>query len=192
MAPRPEYRNVHGRKWGRGLRPWVLIPKVLFVAGLIGGLLTLVAVLLLPASSPTPEAWRVRVDLVERTFTRVVIPCSTLAVLAGVVLLVMHGRVLLRMRWLIVKLTVTVLALPAGHLFLRFTLRSLQEAIAVKSFEQAHRLIWQLRAAAAGVLIAVGVIAVLGRLKPRLGQDFGGTFSRGPAAHAIPVDGGNS
>lgn len=193
MASRPDYRNVHGRKWGRGARPWVLIPKVLFVAGLFGGLLTLVGVLLRPVSPATPEAWRMRSDLVQLTFTRVVIPCSTLAVLAGIVLLVMHGRVLLRMRWLIVKLAVTVLALPAGHLFLRFAMRRLQEAIATGSVEQAQQLMWQLRAGTAGVLLAVSVIAVLGRLKPRLGQDFGRTFSRsGPAVDAIRRDGGKS
>ena len=33
----PPYTNIFGRKPGRGVRPWLLIPKVIAVATFVGG-----------------------------------------------------------------------------------------------------------------------------------------------------------
>ena len=38
-------QNIYGRKWGRGMRPWLLIPKYICVALILGGLGAVVTVL---------------------------------------------------------------------------------------------------------------------------------------------------
>jgi hypothetical protein len=146
-------QNVYGRRGGRGLRPWLLIPKVIAVAMLLGGL----AAVLVTLSGGGDVA------SVQRLFLLLVIPGSTLAILLGVALTLDAGwRVMLRQRWLVAKLVIGALGLPAVHVWAKLSL----DAWEAGNHAAADRLL----AASAAALVVTLALLILGRLKPRLGR----------------------
>lgn len=179
-----KYRNIHGRRAGRGLRPWLLIPKIIAVIMLLGGLAA-AAVLLRPGQTFTLAGLADRVDAVAAIFHWLVIPGSTAAILLGVALIITNEpRVLLRLRWVQVKLVILVVALPALHIVMRQQLSWLrQEAAAVQGASLASpspapavvvgppaQMSWMFVSAVLGIA-AVLLVLCLSRLKPMLGQN---------------------
>lgn len=164
-----QYVNKHGRRGGRGIRPLLLIPKVVGVAMFVGGLASMAAISLL--SDPATDA---EVHAVGRTLfavqVYVVEAGLVLAVISGVLLLLQHVHILLRMRWLQLKLALLALSMP----YLLWSMTQLTHAMrfndsAVDSFTPAMAL--GLFRYFAGGAIAVGLaLIVLGRHKPRLWQ----------------------
>lgn len=149
--------NIHGRKWGRGFRPWLLLPKYLCVSLLLGGLFaTLVLTPVMPDAGGADARWR----LIGRIYRYEIVPATLGSLVFGILLLLQHPRAFLRMRWMIVKLIMVLAVVPASHLQMSHELNLdyiVREYIAVKTVI---------------CLLAFGVITVLGRLKPRLGQPF--------------------
>lgn len=153
------YKNIHGRKWGRGLRPWLLIPKYFAVAILVGGLFAL-GVLAIASTFATTEAQsRGNWMLVRSVFRYQVIPAAAAAVVLGVLLLMQHRREFLRMRWMRTKLALIIIAVPLMHFWLRSKV--------IASSSQA-----ELLPAILTALALFALIAVIGRLKPRLWQRY--------------------
>ena len=150
------FKNIHGRKWGRGVRPWLLIPKCFCVAVLIGGLFALalltVASQLTTGGEQSQFAW----TLIRAIFRYQIIPATIGAVILGLLLFVQHLREFGRMRWMRVKLAAVVIAVPFLHIWLSTNLG----------------LHTKLMPGLLTALAVFGVIAVLGRLKPRLGQGY--------------------
>jgi hypothetical protein len=153
----PNYQNIHGRKPGRGLRPFLLIPKYLCVATLLGSLIaTLVILPLMPENAADPR-WLI----VRRIYHVAIIPATAGSVFFGILLLLQHPRPFLRMRWLIVKLLALACVVPTAHLRLSQQLRQ-------------GYIIWQhVWLTTFLALLAFILIAILGRLKPRLRQKYG-------------------
>lgn len=142
------YINRHGRKPGRGLRPWLLIPKVLAVCCYFGSLVSMLAVwFAMPRSSAPPIQPMLLID------NYITIPSLLIAMLLGLALAIHHGPVLLRMRWLQFKILLAV-----SLLFIHFRLEM--------SFLSRTPLKPLILAVAAAMLIIW-----LGRHKPRLGQN---------------------
>ncbi len=99
----PTHTNKHGRRPGRGLRPWVLIPKILSVSALFGGFLA--TTILLHTNHPqTREQWQTLIETVSILFTHLIVPAVMCVILLGILLLLMHFRAFLSMRWVWVKL----------------------------------------------------------------------------------------
>ena len=170
--------NVHGRKWGRGVRPYLLLPKIVCVATFLGGLVSLLVLLLLPEPPQTREAWIAQAELVRRGFGWVIVPSATGAVVFGSLLLRCHFRVFLRMRWVRVKLALIAVFVPGLHLFMRS--RSIRLARLVEGDGDLAEAAVVRGELAAGTLAALGFVLVvifLGRIKPRLGQRYGRTFA---------------
>ncbi|MFA7237479.1 MAG: hypothetical protein WC058_11500 [Phycisphaeraceae bacterium] len=142
------YINRHGRKPGRGLRPWLLIPKVLAVCCYFGSLVSMLAVwLVTPRSSSPPMGSILVID------NYITIPSLLIAMLLGFALVIHHGPVLLRMRWLQCKILLAV-----SLLFIHFQLEmSFLPRTPLKPLILA--------------LVAAMLIIWLGRHKPRLGQN---------------------
>lgn len=92
-----EHRNRHGRKPGRGLRPWLLIPKILSVAVVLGAFVA-VAVLMHTRTAQNLEQWIALIDMVITLFRYVIVPGVISILLFGLLLLIQHRRVFLRMR----------------------------------------------------------------------------------------------
>jgi uncharacterized membrane protein len=164
------YINRHGRKGGRGLRPWLLIPKIIAVAVYVGGLATVLG-LWLASDFTSFELIDPRRDLVIRQVSRVmvclVVPALLVALLLGVALLLQHPREFLRMRWLQIKLISLVILIPAAHLYCRSCFQAIRHAPDKASSDQASARF----TLGIGATLAASVwVVVLGRLKPRLNQ----------------------
>ncbi len=188
----PTYQNQHGRKPGRGWRPWILLPKVLAVAIYFGGL---AAVLILWFTSDLPglkatNPHAVGSDLtaiinqMHLLFSRLVLPSLFVTDVLGVLLLLQHPRLLLKQRWLQVKLLLLALVLPAMHLFYLARFHTLVDAVqgSGEQVSAAQQLTWGLPL----LLIASAGIIVLGRLKPSLGQNWARSYRKTVAATTPP------
>ncbi len=156
-----EYVNIHGRRGGRGVRPWLLIPKYLCVAMVLGGIVSAGTVLRQLYSTPAADQ-RAMLDVIGRLFTWQVVPATIGAIILGGLLLLQHPRELLRMRWLQVKLALLIAGIPLVHVVLSGSLADLREQPEGSGKDFGRKL-----AMAAMLLV---VVIIIGRLKPRLGQ----------------------
>ena len=166
--------NVYGRRGGRGVRPWLLVPKVVAIALYLGGLAAVTFIWVgsnynaIPLDDPRRQ-WVL--NLVGRMMVFFVVPALLVVILLGVLLLLQHPRIYLRMRWLRVKLLLLALVIPFGHFWCRAQTLTLREpdaaAVEVQS-AAARRLTFGL----VGTLIGSVGIVVIGRLRPKLGQNW--------------------
>lgn len=157
----------------------MLMLKLCSVATLFGGLIVLLVLVLAPGVPETPEAWRERTELLGRGFLRVVVPASMGAILAGLLLTASIWRVLIRMHWFLTKMVMVACGLPALHLFMRTRLLALRAEIATESPSVSEAVaLWMqlLGGTTAGAMLVLAVM-FLGRVKPRLGQDYGRSFA---------------
>ncbi len=158
------------RQGGRGLRPALLLPKMLAVGLLLGSLAggVVLAAALPQAADANQRRWTLL--LLQRLFDWLIIPSSAAAVLFGALLFFQHPRVFWRLRWLRVKLLLVALALPGAHLYLSHQMASqLNDGNA-----RGRGLLWGL----AAMLAAAILIAVIGRHKPRFGQNWAKDYPR--------------
>jgi uncharacterized membrane protein len=173
-APRAEPAgNVHARRGGRGVRPWLLVPKVVAVALYVGGLAAVTFIWAgsgynsMPLDDPRRQ-WVL--NLVGRMMVFFVVPALLVAMLLGVFLLLQHPAVFLRMRWLRVKLLLLLLVIPFGHFWCRAQTLTLRDPTA--SLEAHAAAARRLTFGLVGTLIGSIGIVVIGRLRPKLGQNW--------------------
>ncbi len=167
------YRNKHGRKPGRGIRPWLLLPKVLAVGMYFGGQ---AAVMTLWYCPPRINIIRPSMTYAAFLFSLLVLPALLVTDSFGILLLLQHPKLLLRQRWLQVKLALLALVLPAMHLFFvaRFNTMGDENRLLADRLRAAEQLDWGLPL----LLLATMGIIILGRLKPSLGQNWAKTFRK--------------
>jgi uncharacterized membrane protein len=164
--------NRFGRRGGRGFRPWILLPKVLAL-GLYTG--SVAAALLLWLTSghdalPVGDPRRLlAINTVSRLVFALAIPALLMTLLLGVGLLLQHWRAFLRMRWMRIKLLSIMVLVPLSHALASSRLSRLREAFAQRADDDAASR--QFALALAVALLAAAWVIVLGRLKPRLGQN---------------------
>ncbi|MHC4994777.1 MAG: hypothetical protein ACYTGQ_06935 [Planctomycetota bacterium] len=149
-----DVKNQYGRKGGRGIRPWLLIPKVLAVGCVVGGLVAMGVV----------SCWddNNAVVLVGLILERVVGPGVTVAIVFGVGLFRQHAVVFWRMRWLRIKMFLVIVFLGS----LLFLWDHVQ-VVAGGDQEALSALRWNL-VVSIGMAVA---LVILGRMKPRLGME---------------------
>lgn len=165
----PSYTNKHGRRPGRGLRPFILIPKILSVGALFGGFLA-VAVLLNASNPQTLEQWRHLDDSVNILFTHLIVPAVFCVIGFGLILLWMHWRALLAMRWVKVKLVLLILVLPPLHLTGRYLTGQLDIALQQGNLDRVAMLMGRFTLTIDLAVLAVALVIGFSRHKPRLGQ----------------------
>jgi len=173
-------RNIHGRRPGRGIRPYLIVLKILSVAAFFGGLVTLLGGVLLAPPPGDATAWRDQLALVHLVYVRVIIPGIVSALVFGTLLFASIWQAMIRMRWFVTKMVLIAVGVPALHVFLRSRMMALATLLAGTDpdLQRAAALRDQLTAGTvAAILFAVAAIT-LGRVKPRLGQDYGRTFAR--------------
>lgn len=170
--PRKEYINIHGRRGGRGLRPWILLPKLVSVAVFVGAYVSATALWYYFRFGGAGDAvWPVQA--VSFLFRRVIVPSLFSTLFFGIVLLLQHPKVFIRRRWLQVKLVIAMV-LPAIHFAARRNFATVKAALLDPQSDVSPA---DLEAASVtfSICLAVGLsgalmLVVLGRLKPRLGQ----------------------
>lgn len=163
------YLNKHGRRPGRGIRPWLLIPKILSVGALFGGFLG--AAVLLHASDPhTHEQWAHLIETVSTLFRRLIVPAVLCVVLLGTLLLLQHPKQFVKMRWFRLKAALLLLALPPLHFTGRWLMSQARQALDDGQLDLVADLMGRLTLTVDLAVLAVIVVIVIGRHKPRLGQ----------------------
>jgi uncharacterized membrane protein len=162
-------KNIHGRRPGRGIRPWLLIPKVLAVASLLGGFVS-AATILHTADPQTPQQWTQLIQTVSHLFTRLIVPAVLIVIVLGLALLLQHPRVFLTRRWLQLKLLLLAVALPPLHLTARGMLNQARQALASGQMELTAEHMGRFTMVLDLAVAAVTAVVCIGRLKPRLGQ----------------------
>lgn len=161
--------NRFGRKGGRGLRPWLLMPKIVAIAVLLGGLVA-IAVLIETSPRQTHDENQAVYAHVMRLFQWMVVPGALVAMACGVGLAAMHGTVMFTRRWMVVKLCVIVVGGALLWVLLSFHLDHIGREMSVGD-PDGPRGPWGMLALLCEVA-AVGLVGIiwLGRHKPRLGQ----------------------
>lgn len=167
------HTNRHGRKPGRGLRPWLLIPKYLAVGAYFGGIMAVAVLFFLPDEGHGVDV-RMRESAI-RIAHWLILPGAVLASVMGMALWLQHAKVFWRMRWFRVKLLL-IFGLLGPIEMLGYTLITNLDAWKGQSKTvDVDRLVSAagLGATLIGLIILAVTIIMLGRLKPRLGQPIG-------------------
>ena len=183
--------NIHGRKFSRGLRPFMLIPKVLCVGLFFGGTVAVMLIWTRGRFADDPLAGRWQVQAVSLLFRWLLIPSLGTTILLGVLLFLQHPRVFWHMRWFKLKAAILLVALPSLHLTMRPLLIKLKAAalaapsspIAQGELAAASR---QFSTGLVVVVIGTALLIMIGRYKPRLGQPYTRTIA-GDSSSSSPV-----
>jgi uncharacterized membrane protein len=165
------YVNIHGRKGGRGVRPWLLIPKVIAIAIYVGGLATVLGLWLFSdfASIPLGDPRRELVlRVVSRLMVFVVVAALLISIALGIALFLQHPRMFARSRWFQVKALLIAFVVPVSHFYCRWCFTHLAEVTDPSANAILAR---QLTAGLVFALVGSVLIVIIGRLKPRLGQN---------------------
>jgi uncharacterized membrane protein len=176
-----EYENIHGRRQGRGIRPYLLIVKLFAIAVCVGTLTAVLALVFLHGRPTDGRVWEFELSILGRAYLLLVIPSIAVTLLMGVLLWSTHAKAFLRMRWLQAKLVLVLLCLPTLHLLMRHWMHRLGELVPPDAVNESATLAIRAKlvgGSAAALSVAV-LLIILGRIKPRLGQDYGKTFALG-------------
>lgn len=173
--------NKHGRRATRGIRPWLLIPKIIAIGGAVGGLFATIA--LLASASPSDIAQlRQLVEDVSRLFRWVIVPSLIGCVAFGVMLFLQMPRIFLKLRWFQVKLATIVLTVPVLHVLGRTEMDRLKSAVSLPGAMSddplvVHHLQNMLTLTCVALAVVV-LLLVLGRVKPTLRQNWAKAYKR--------------
>jgi uncharacterized membrane protein len=173
--------NMYGRRGGRGVRPWLLVPKVVAIALYVGGLAAVTFIWVgsrYNAMAPDDARRQWVLNLVGRMMVFFVVPALLIAMVLGVLLLLQHPRVYLRMRWLRVKLLLLLIVIPFGHFWCRTQTLKLRDA--GTSIEARNVAASRLSMGLIGTLIGSIGVVVIGRSRPRLGQNWARDYPMPP------------
>ena len=188
--PSTIYENVHGRKPGRGIRPYLLLLKYLFVSIFVGGLVSMLIQGFILPGIDTLQDWQRRGMLLRHSYVWVIVPGLLGGMLTGLIMLWAHFGALIRMRWLQVKLVLIAVCVPSLHFYMRGKADALHATLArgtPQDLQTAAELWRDLRTGTVASLVFALMIVFLGRIKPRLGQNYGRTFNRQVSSAAPPT-----
>ena len=114
--------------------------------------------------------------MIARAYRWVIVPGVVGAHVMGILLLSSMWRAMLRMRWFVTKAVLIVAGMPALHVWLSTRVKALEQVSRTSGdLTSAARLDRQIMVGAIIAFLLGVVIAFLGRVKPRLGQDFSRT-----------------
>jgi uncharacterized membrane protein len=178
MTPTAKYQNIYGRQWGRGIRPYLLFPKIIFVGIFLGGLVNLLVLVLLQPTPATAGDWHLQVLMIHRAYAYVIIPALIGTLAMGLLLLSTHFRAFAGMRWFQLKIMLVVICVPVLHTFMRSRFMALQAVLAHEDLTAAAAIRLQLQWGTVGALAFALTVIFLGRIKPRLGQNYARTFTQ--------------
>ncbi len=166
------------RRQTRGLRPWFLIPKVFSIAVYFGTIACTLALWLRgPQPTAAPDAYRQLLAQVRFLVYCISWPALGLVIVLGMALFLQCPRAFVRMRWMQVKLFTIFVLLPAAQFYIAWALGHVTTNINSEKVAG-----WPLTLALCLALVVAGFLIVLGRHKPRLGQNWAQSWRGVPSA----------
>ncbi len=171
--PRREYVNIHGRQGGRGIRPLFLLPKLISLAVFVGGYVSAIVLwFYFRGGYSGGQLWPVQA--VSLVFRQVIIPSLISTLFFGLLLFLQHPKVFIKRRWLQVKLVVAAV-LPLLHLLARKNFETIKAGLldpqSANSPEDVETACQRFSLCLVLGLSAALLLVILGRYKPRFGQD---------------------
>lgn len=169
------------RKPGRGLRPYLLIPKVLAVAVYFGTTFSAAVLWFLQIGCRDLDKLYMNLGLVMTQVMTIrtmivfmAVPALVLALVLGVLLILEHPRVMLKLRWLQVKLILLGVGIPSFHIYMASRLYHFRHILESGTLDASLRT--QLNVGFALLLIWSVLLIWLGRHKPKLWQNWARSF----------------
>ena len=174
------------------MRPFLLIPKIISICA-IWGVLAACALLILCAPESAHRSATGYLTDTHQLLTQLshlnnilIIPALILANIFGLLLFLDEPRIFIRLRWLQAKMLLILLAYPPLFAFLHAKLFDVRSLIATalnnNSAEQTvSRLQHDLQIINLSIftaLILTTLIIILGRHKPKLGQNWAKTYAK--------------
>jgi len=163
-----------GRSFRRGTRSYFLVSKIIGITMFLGGSITMFVQIRLHPDLTNLENSMNQAELLKQTFDYVIIPGVIIAVISGILLIVPIFKPITRMRWFQLKAILLILEIPTLHIYMRSQLQALHHKI-YKEYDllEAQLILSQLFIGLAVAVIFAVVLICLGRIKPRLGQQYG-------------------
>ena len=198
------YKNKNGRKQTRGMRPWFLIPKIISICAIWGGLAAFLIVILCaqPADREAVQTWPhnhlFTLNILTALLHYLIVPTVVLANIFGLLLFLDAPRIFIRLRWLQTKMLIIIFAYPIllgfmnailehSRSMLSLIIRSnagtyeLLDTAFARKFSTIHFIDMYLQILMYTTVIALLVTTViiwLGRHKPKLGQNWAKTYGK--------------
>lgn len=163
------YVNEHGRKPGRGIRPWLLIPKVIGVAVYTGGVSAAAVISWLHPDS-TEQELRQIAEVVRLIMVFCAVPGLLVAILTGLLLFWQHPKAFAAMRWWKTKMAVLLIGIPVLHLLTKNVVYAMRTETGQGILISLNLELAALRGLLTTAALMMALIIYLGRHKPRLGQ----------------------
>ncbi len=162
--------SPHARGRGGGIRPWLILVKLAGLTAAFGGLGALVAIGITIEPPDDIAGWVMLRDIMRAIFLPCVLGGLSVTILAGVALWLRQPRVFLSRRWFRVKALLLLVALPSLHLWARGRATTFYDAIDAGAIAELPDLSDRVTFAFATAIVILFGIAIIGRVKPRLGQ----------------------
>jgi hypothetical protein len=162
--------TAHRRTRGRGLRPWLIQVKLMGLALFFGGVAAIVAVGALGPEPADAAGWALLRGAMRAIFWPCVFGGLALAIVTGLVLFARHARTFAGTRWFRLKAALLVVSVPGLHLAARGRVLAFYAAIDEGRMADLPALRDRVTIAFAFAFVVMAAIAVIGRVKPRLGR----------------------
>ncbi len=166
------------------------MPKIIAVAVYFGAIVTVTGLWFTCRHLNTPLAHdqlSALIKLISFVLRFIAVPAMLVAIVFGILLTLQHAHTFTRLRWWRIKLVSIAIAVPAAHFYLSGRLAVLRGAVEDQTAApDAER---QFGIGLLAVVVTFIWIIALGRLKPRLRQNWSRTFrSNQPSnAHSTPT-----
>jgi hypothetical protein len=148
----------------------LMVLRLLALLGFLGGLFALA---MLWAFGPTPHSidqWEMLIGMTRAIFYPCVFAGIILLVVTGLTLWWRHRRELHGSRWFRLMMILVLLTVPPFHLWARWTMLKLRDAIERTELETIATLWNQLGLAYLLSFVTLLMISAIGIIKPRMGQ----------------------
>jgi hypothetical protein len=148
----------------------VRILRLLGLLGFLGGLLALAMLSLFGPRPQNAEQWGLMLQATRAIFFPCVFVGIVVLVFAGSALWWRHRRVLHGRRWFRLMMLCLLITVPASHLWARWNMIRLRDAVQHADLERAAAQWDQMAVAYIVSFIVMAAVAAIGILKPALGQ----------------------
>ena len=156
---------------GHGIRPWLLVPKILGFVVYVGGFCGVLALWLSSdfTSLAMEDPRRAMVlHQVTDILVFLIVPAASTTIIFGILLILLRPGAFLKMRWMQVKLIALLIVVPSCHFYARSQYTLIKTTLD-KQISDAAAPRFELAVIAA--IVGSAIVIILGRIKPRLGQN---------------------
>jgi hypothetical protein len=153
-----------------GIDALLKLGRYIGLMGFLGGLAALAAMWFLGRAPQNASEWNMLVELTRAVFLRCMFAGIVVLAVIGSLSWWRHRRRFHRARWFRIMMVALLIAIPSLHLWARFTMLKIRDAVETNNLDAAAELWSRMGTAYLISLIIILAIAAVGIIKPSLGQ----------------------